>query len=388
MERGNGWGQKRIVFVFFDAGGGHRIVTEAVAAALLHRAVGEIEVAKVEFFEETGLKGLGSITKDLYNHFLIEHPFLYRLYYEMGNFRLIIGLLHRLLLDNRFWSGIEQIIDDKRGDLCILVNPYLCECFYRVNSKRQKRTPLINLVSDPFSIHSLWLSPHADINILFSEEAKEVFLKSGIEPSRIRVFPYPVHPKFELESLNRDEILNGLGFDHEYLTLLIHGSGYKRDVYAKTVLRIIDRALPVQMIVVCGKDKELYEALKSQKGKTPYPMKVCGFVDTMHELLAASDLLICKAGPAMIFEAIIMRRPMVITDFIPGQEKGNCRFVLQNDFGWHLRTPEDIVRLVERILDDRDILTEKKRKLEASGISNGSRDVADYLIDLIQNSGL
>jgi hypothetical protein len=62
-------GKKKILFVFFDAGGGHRIVTEAVAAAILGMAHGEFEVEKVEFFEETGFKRLGAITKDLYNRF-------------------------------------------------------------------------------------------------------------------------------------------------------------------------------------------------------------------------------------------------------------------------------------------------------------------------------
>lgn len=381
-------GKKKILFVFFDAGGGHRIVTEAVAAAILDRAQGEIEVEKVEFFEETGFKRLGAITKDLYNRFLIEHPFLYRLYYEMGNSRLIFSLLHRLLIDHRFWSGIERIIDRTAADLCILVNPYLCECFYRVNSKRPRPTPLFNLVSDPFSIHSLWLSPHADMNILFSEEAKEVFLKRGVENSRTRVFPYPVHPKFNPDSIDRGEILHQLGFDHDHLTLLIHASKYKRDVYSGSVLRIIASSLPIQMIVVCGKDEELFKALKPQEANAPYPLRVYGFVDTMNELLAASDLIVCKAGPAMIFEAIIMRRPIIITDYIPGQERGNCKFVLQNDFGWHSSSPDRIVRLVEKIIEDRNILTAKQESLEDSGISNGSQEVAEYLHNLLQSSGL
>ncbi len=381
-------GKKRILFVFFDAGGGHRIVTEAVAAALLDKAQGEIEIEKVEFFEEIGLKRLGAVTKDLYNHFLIEHPLLYRLYYEMGKSRLFIGLLHRILVDHRFWSGIEQIIVRIAADLCVLVNPYLCECFYRVNSKLTRPTPLLNLVSDPFSIHSLWLSPHAYMNILFSEKAREIFFKKGVEKSRTRVFPYPVHPKFDPEALDKEEIRNALGFDREYPILLIHGSRYRRNVYSSSVLKIINQTLPIQMIVVCGKDAELYNVLKPQEEKAPYPLKVYGFIDNMHEMLAASDLVVCKAGPAMIFEAILMRRPMIITDYIPGQEKGNCQFVLQNNFGWHLRSPDGIVRLLKEIIEDRDLLAAKERKLEKSGISNGSQGVAEYLLDLLQGSGL
>jgi len=108
----------------------------------------------------------------------------------------------------------------------------------------------------------------------------------------------------------------------------------------------------------------------------------------MHEMLAASDLIVCKAGPAMIFEAILMRRPMIITDYIPGQERGNCQFVLQNDFGWHLRSPDGIVRLLEEIIEDRDLLAAKQRKLEGSRISNGSPKVAEYLLDLLQGCAL
>ena len=49
--------------------------------------------------------------------------------------------------------------------------------------------------------------------------------------------------------------------------------------------------------------------------------------------MAASNLLVTKAGPGTIAEAMILGLPLVLSTFLPGQESGNVPFVVDGGFG-------------------------------------------------------
>jgi len=54
----------------------------------------------------------------------------------------------------------------------------------------------------------------------------------------------------------------------------------------------------------------------------------------MPELMRAADLLVTKAGPGAVSEAFVSGLPLIIFDYIPGQECGNVAYVpaLQSAF--------------------------------------------------------
>jgi 1,2-diacylglycerol 3-beta-galactosyltransferase len=60
---------------------------------------------------------------------------------------------------------------------------------------------------------------------------------------------------------------------------------------------------------------------------------VLGFVTNMAELMSACDVIITKAGPGTIMEALICGLPMVLNAFVPCQEEGNIPYVVDNKVG-------------------------------------------------------
>ena len=63
------------------------------------------------------------------------------------------------------------------------------------------------------------------------------------------------------------------------------------------------------------------------------PTLVLGFVDYMPELMRACDVVVTKAGPGAIVEALATGLPLIITGFLPGQETPNVDFVVESGFG-------------------------------------------------------
>jgi UDP-N-acetylglucosamine:LPS N-acetylglucosamine transferase len=374
---------EQILFVFFEAGSGHRVVAEAVADAIKRNPLNRYDVRLLEFFEETGLSRIESITKNLYNEFLLRHRFLYTCYYHLGNTSLIIRILRRLFLGEQFWCSIERIIAQNNPRMCVLANPYLSECFYRVASRKKRAPLLVNLVSDPFSIHSLWLSPNADFNLMFSTKARKAFIKRGIPESKIETFDYPVHLKFSECVHSREDILAGHRFSPEKLTILIYAGWHNKRLVLEIIRRILRETWPVQVFVVLGKDDGRSCLPMNPDLHNDSSIRVFDYTDNMDMLIAASDMIACKAGPAIIFEAINMKKPMAVLSYVPGQERGNVDFILGKNFGWYCNTAEKFLRLLGRILDDPVILEDKRSALERSAVSNGAPMIAQFLMDVL-----
>ncbi len=69
--------------------------------------------------------------------------------------------------------------------------------------------------------------------------------------------------------------------------------------------------------------------------------------------MRASDLLVTKAGPGAIAEASVSEVPVVIYDYIPGQERGNLQYVRSNGIGLVALTTPGVVKAVRRIVEIR-----------------------------------
>jgi 1,2-diacylglycerol 3-beta-galactosyltransferase len=55
----------------------------------------------------------------------------------------------------------------------------------------------------------------------------------------------------------------------------------------------------------------------------------------MSDWLRCADVVIAKAGPGTIAEATCCGAPLLLTSHLPGQEKGNARFVTAAGAGRH-----------------------------------------------------
>lgn len=75
----------------------------------------------------------------------------------------------------------------------------------------------------------------------------------------------------------------------------------------------------------------------------------------------ASDMIITKGGPGAIFEALAKDLPMIITSWLPGQEEGNVRFVLEHNIGYVSKKPQEIAALIAELMADRTIAENIKK---------------------------
>lgn len=65
--------------------------------------------------------------------------------------------------------------------------------------------------------------------------------------------------------------------------------------------------------------------------------------------MAASDVVVSKAGPGTIMEGMIMKKRLIVTEAVGIQETGNIDFINKNLLGYHCPTPSEACKRINQI---------------------------------------
>lgn len=113
---------------------------------------------------------------------------------------------------------------------------------------------------------------------------------------------------------------------------------------------------PFQAVCICGDNTELKEDLQMLK----YPSYIKPVIklhsNDMASLIHASDIVVGKAGPNIMFETALSGKPFIATYHIKGQEDGNIDFIRSVQLGFVEENPQKTAYLLETILKNKSLL--------------------------------
>ncbi len=128
--------------------------------------------------------------------------------------------------------------------------------------------------------------------------------------------------------------------------VLLVGGGEGMGPLAETARAIDESGLDVGLVIVTGRNSKLEAELKEQTWENP--VSIFGFVNNMPDFMRAADVIVTKAGPGTIAEALNAELPIILYAKLPGQEDGNVDFVLSEGVGVWAPEPLDVVRALTR----------------------------------------
>jgi hypothetical protein len=134
-----------------------------------------------------------------------------------------------------------------------------------------------------------------------------------------------------------------------------------------------------RIVVVCGHNTALQRKIAAWGRRN---VDVHGFVNNVPELMAASDLVITKAGPVTIMEAVAARRPLIITSWVGMQERDNIDFVVKQGLGLYCGEPRKLSDAVRIIYD-------RYADFSAAGpaeVEHGPDRIAASILDIWRNT--
>ncbi len=142
-----------------------------------------------------------------------------------------------------------------------------------------------------------------------------------------------------------------LGLRPDLTTAIVLFGGHGSKVMYDITRRLDAAQLPLQLILICGRNDELAAKFNAQAWRMP--VKVIGFTKEIHKLMRAADFLIGKPGPGSIAEAMVRKLPVLIecNAWTLPQERYNAEWVEEKRVGIVLRNFREVVGGVQRILD-------------------------------------
>jgi len=377
---------KRVLFLISDTGGGHRSAANAIVAALslvdsdpsgqpLHF---ESRIEDVASHCSFPLSHLGPA----YSAALRFAPPIYGALYHATNgrrrFRSVIRFCEPL-----YRRRLRDLFLSYNPDIIVSVHPLLNHAALRARTDAELfDVQVITVVTDLGKVHEGWLTPEVDAVVVPAREVHHHARERGIPLERIYHLGHPVHPKFEsvLHSKQQCRVQLGLPADKTVALLMAGGEGGGK--LLPTTLALAKSKLPLHMVVVTGRNASLRAKLNELAPSLPTPMTVLGYCDNVPELMRAADLLVTKAGPGAIAEASLAEVPVVVYDFIPGQEFGNLEYVRTNGIGVVALTTSDVVRSVRRIVANLERLQTMRDRQASVAPRGSSRRIAELITNL------
>jgi 1,2-diacylglycerol 3-beta-galactosyltransferase len=366
-------GIKRILILTADAGYGHRSAALAVAAALQELHPEECAVEIVNPLEDKRVPGPLRRSGTSYDWLVRKIPSFYKLNYEVSDSRATTSVIH---------NAMAAVLFQVMGDLVRRVNPDAILTTYPIYQAplaavfgfNRCEIPLLNVVTDYAPVHRIYFHRAADRCLVSVPAARDEAIASGLPPDRVIVTGIPVHPNLANEDRKPAAVRDELGWPPQLRTVLVVGG--KRVKNLTGILRTLNHSgLPLQLAIVAGGDDALYREL--QETEWHVPARVLNFVDNMPTLMHASDCIVCKAGGLIVTESLASGLPILLTDFIEGQETGNVRYVVEGGAGELVRNPLDgLETICHWLAAEGEMLARRSRNARSLGHPRAAYDVA------------
>jgi 1,2-diacylglycerol 3-beta-galactosyltransferase len=191
----------------------------------------------------------------------------------------------------------------------------------------------------------------------------------------------PVGLKFAGGVGDKGTLRDKLGLERDRPTILVVGGGEGIGKVYKIARAIAKVRVNAQLMVVAGRNKRLQRRL--EKVDWEIPTTVFGFVTNMPELMGASDVIVTKAGPSTISEALITGLPILLSGFVPGQEEGNVEYVINKGVGTWAEKPQRIAdTLAQWLQPGNETLTHMAQKAQILGRPQAALDIAAEIFSL------
>jgi len=338
---------RRLLLVFSDTGGGHRSAAQAVAEALreLHGEAVQIEL----------VDALADYAPWLLRDLPRFYPQMVRLKgwpWAVG-WHLSDGQRPVAAVMRGWWpvvrAATSRLLRDHLADAIVCCHPILNYPILRILNESGATTPLITLVTDLIAAHTFWFVPGEGRCLVPTEGARWRALACGVPAEHILVTGLPVSPRF-VATVREDRLAvrERLALESDLPVVLLVGGAEGMGVLHRLCRAVADSGVQARLVVVAGRNEQLRARLAAETW--PLPVRMEGFVYNMHEWMRAADLLVTKAGPSTVSEALVMGLPVVLSGALPGQERPNVDYVVQAGAGLWAPTPGRVAAVVRGLL--------------------------------------
>jgi len=342
---------KKIHLLFHDAGGGHRNAAVALQTVIAQQKR-PWNVELVQFQQLTDKldvfrKLTGIRIEEQYNA-LLRHGWTLGAKQLLRVLQATIWVFHKPLV-----KLLADYFKKNPADLLVSVIPHFNREIAEAWTKVYPERPFVTIITD-FSDYPphFWIEPMKEQQVICgTERAVEQARAMGKDKAQIFATSGMIlRPDFYVAD-NTDPVAlrRELGLQPDRLTGMLLFGGFGSGVMYQIAEKLEKAHLPVQLIVICGRNEKLTKRFGARKWNLP--LHIVGFTKEIHRLMRAADFLIGKPGPGSIAEAMVRKLPVIVecNAWTLPQERYNTEWVKEKRVGIVLHHFTEIVEGVMQL---------------------------------------
>ena len=365
-----------VFFATIAAGGGHVATARAMAEGLETHYPGAFQTTISDYMLELGLSKQDAQHKKSWA-WMLTYPWSARYGQRiLDTLPRLTNRYHRLFLDE-FAKRAAVHLNDLSPALVVANHGWVSVALTRAQRRYGLRVPVLSFATEPLDASALWAEPDAERFAVPSKGALRDLKHFGVPAEKIDLVGYPVQNAF-LQALSKKEARAKLALA-EHLTCLVSlgGEGVGRST-DKVIEALLQHPLEPQIVVMTGRNQMLKEKLQ-----TLGRVHTVGFTEHMADYLAAADVVVGKAGPASVLEALAVGRGVLVSSYAGLNEAKLVRFLEQKSLGAYVPSPEKLAQKLTEFTspETQQRVLELSQKLQLGTMTqNFSRYLAEVVI--------
>jgi processive 1,2-diacylglycerol beta-glucosyltransferase len=310
-----------------------------------------------------------SLEKDFNIHIFSDDNFMFTYYIFLYRFfptstkipfllfhNPLLRLFSSLSLDLQYHKKVKDFLKQTNPD--IVINVFW---MFRPSLDKQlknSKTQYLNIVTDPWTVHPFIASLVAEDNLAFDETTVKV-INDQVSNAKVSPIGWFVRDDFE-DDFDKKIVRKKLNLAEDKLTLLFTTGSEGTEMVLPIISDIINTQKPLQIIVACGSNKSLLEKVNilNKESGNNIDLHAIPFTKELHKYMQAADLVIGKAGPNSVFEAVATLTPFFATTHVAGQEDGNLDIIRDLKLGFVEENVQKASKLLVKIVEHPEQLTE------------------------------
>ncbi|MEY2555539.1 MAG: processive 1,2-diacylglycerol beta-glucosyltransferase [Verrucomicrobiota bacterium] len=358
---------KKILILTAGFGEGHNSAARGIRAGLA-RVAPKVEVELRDLFPET-FGAFNEIVRRTYLAVINRWPKSWGYVYNW--------LDRKDDFDKRFQrfrslkKNLGRLLDRFQPDVVVSTFPPYPYLLQQI-SRNERHCQNIAVITDSITVNAIWYRSPADYFIVANEQSAAVVRKGDVPAEKIKVFGFPVSPRFADFAKDRQS-----PSEITPRVLYVINAGTRR---APDLVRRLLR-LDIQLTVTVGRDEKLRRAVEAAVGDRK--IDIFGWTEEMPRLLCENHILIGKAGGATVQETIAAGCPMIINHIVSGQEEGNARLLVETNSGVIAISNDEVMAQVQRAFNN-DARQWREWSANISTLSRprASLDIAEFLLSI------
>lgn len=244
--------------------------------------------------------------------------------------------------------------------------------------------PMACVLTD-YHAHAFWAVPGADRYYAPTAGVRAELIASGIPAARVSVSGLPVDPALR-EPADRLAAKRALGIPPWQPIVTLIGSGLPAARVRAIARELLARRMPATLVITVGRSRELATQLADLELEAGAALRLLGPQPSLDPLIAASELVIGKAGGLTVSEVLARGVPMFVPLPVPGQEKWNVGHIVASGAGNGYENPAELANDAVALLNNQPRRAAMANAARAAGRPAAAHAVATQTLTDLQHA--